>query len=146
MEKVKKVSFFDILNNLNGGTKSPDMFSEVEACQDNPISSHEIEGAYLPFMINRGLSYFKDTVLYANEMNGIASSLPAKMQYDFYRHALRPRKRFSKWFKKEKDTADVAVIKEHYGYSTEKALEALPLFSREQLDELHALHDKGGRV
>ena len=71
-------------------------------------------------MINRAFSQFNDTILFANEMN-MNYHLPARMQYDFYKNALRPRKRFSKWFKAIPDSNDIKIIMDHYGYSSEKA-------------------------
>ena len=70
------------------------------------------EKEYSPFMINRGLSYFSDTVMLANEMNR-ASHIDHRMQYDFLRLAIRPRKRFSKWMKKTVP-ARIETIKEYY--------------------------------
>jgi hypothetical protein len=67
------------------------------------------------------------------------------MQYDFLRNTIRPRRRFSKWFKAVPDDKDVEVIKEQYGYSSEKAREVLPLFTADALAELHKLRDKGGK-
>ena len=116
-KKEKKLSFFDIVSNINAGPKAKDLLEDVTAHADEAVSLESPEKAYVPFMVNRSLSFFNDTVLFANEMNRYAS-LPAKMQYDFYRNALRPRKRFSKWFKALPDTKDIEVIKEHYGYST----------------------------
>jgi hypothetical protein len=142
-KKEKKLSFFDIVSNINAGPKAKDLLEDVTAHADEAVSLESPEKAYVPFMVNRSLSFFNDTVLFANEMNRYAS-LPAKMQYDFYRNALRPRKRFSKWFKALPDTKDIEVIKEHYGYSSEKAREVLPLFTPSALAELHKLRDKGG--
>lgn len=101
------------------------------------------EKAYAPFMINRSLSYFNDTVLMANEMN-IKHHLDAKLQYQFLINIVRKRKRFSKWIKPELDN-DIEVVKEYYGYSNEKARQALPLLSSEQRNELREKVSKGGR-
>lgn len=101
------------------------------------------EGEYNSFMINRGLSYFPDTVLAANEMN-IHHQLDNKLQFDFLINIIRKRKRFSKWNKKN-NNSDVEVIKEYYGYNEEKALQVLPLLTSEQLTVLHTKVVKGGR-
>lgn len=142
-KKEKKLSFFDIVSNINAGPKAKDLLEDVTAHTEEAVSLESPEKAYVPFMVNRSLSFFNDTVLFANEMNRYAS-LPTKMQYDFYRNAIRPRRRFSKWFKALPDTKDIEVIKEHYGYSSEKAREVLPLFTASALSELHKLRDKGG--
>ena len=101
------------------------------------------EKAYAPFMINRSLSYFNDTVLMANEMN-IKHHLDAKLQYQFLINMVRKRKRFSKWIKPELDN-DIEVVKEYYGYSNEKAHQVLPLLSKSQLAILKEKVNKGGK-
>lgn len=101
------------------------------------------EKEYIPFMINRGLSYFPDTVLAANEMN-VNHHIDNRLQFDFLINIIRKRKRFSKWNKKI-NSSDVEVIKEYYGYSEEKALQILPLLSTDQLTVLHKKVVKGGR-
>lgn len=101
------------------------------------------EKAYNPFIINRSLSYFNDTVLMANEMN-INHHLDNRLQFDFFINIVRKRKRFSKWFKPESNS-DVEVVKAYYGYSNEKARQALPLLTKEQLEVLKKKVYKGGR-
>ena len=101
------------------------------------------EKAYNPFMANRGLSYFNDTVLLANEMNRY-HHLDSKLQFDFLINTIRKRKRFSKWLKPE-ESAAVEAVKEYYGYNDEKARQALTLLSNEQINELRLRVYKGGR-
>ena len=79
------------------------------------IIDRESEKAYNPFMINRSLSYFNDTVLFANEMNRYWQ-LDAKLQFQFLLNIVRKRKRFSKWVKPETDS-DIDAVREYYGYS-----------------------------
>lgn len=143
-KKKRSLSFFDIVSNINSGPKSKDILEDATAYSEEAVSVDSPEKAYVSFMVNRALSYFQDTVLFANEMNRYAA-LPARMQYDFFRNTIRPRRRFSKWFKAVPDDKDIQVIKEHYGYSSEKAREVLPLFTKSALTELHALRDRGGR-
>ena len=104
----------------------------------------ETEKAYSPFMVNRGLSYFQDTVLLANEMNK-ASHISNRMQYDFLRIAIRQRKRFSKWMKKT-SPAHIDVIKEYYGYSDAKAETISDLISDDDIKEMKAYLSKGGKT
>ena len=92
------------------------------------------EKAYNPFMVNRSLSYFQDTVLYANEMN-VNHTIDKRLQFDFLINMIRKRKRFSKWQKAVSDS-DVEVVKEYYGYNNEKARQALTLLTSEQVDVL----------
>ena len=101
------------------------------------------EKAYNPFMINRSLSYFNDTVAMANEMN-IHHSIDNRLQFNFLINIVRKRKRFSKWMKLTKES-DVEVVKEYYGYSNQKARQALTLLSPEQIKILEKKVNKGGR-
>jgi len=97
---------------------------------------------YPAYVVNRCLSSFTDTVLYANEMNK-NSHLPTKMQYDFLLNSVKPRKRFSPWARK--DSIDyLDVVKEYYGYNDDKALQALRILTKDQLDKISYLLRKGG--
>ena len=97
---------------------------------------------YQSYIVNRCLSSFTDTVLYANEMNK-NSHLPNKMQYDFFLNSVKPRKRFSPWTRK--DSIDyLDVVKEYYGYNDDKALQALRILTKNQLDKISYLLRKGG--
>jgi hypothetical protein len=101
------------------------------------------EKQYNPYMTNRSLSYFHDTILMANEMN-IQHHLDNRLQFDFFINIIRKRKRFSKWFKPE-TISDVEVVKAYYGYSNDKARQALSLLTKEQLEVLKKKVNKGGR-
>lgn len=103
----------------------------------------EDEKTYNGFMVNRSLSYFSDTVVLANEMNRY-HHLDNRLQYQFLINMVRKRKRFSKWAKPETHN-DVDVVKEYYGYSNEKAQQALDLLSPTQLQKLKEKVSKGGR-
>jgi hypothetical protein len=101
------------------------------------------EKEYNPFIINKGLSYFKDTVLYANEMNK-NHTLDHRLQFDFLINIIRKKKRWSKWIKAD-EVANLELIKEYYGYSNEKAKSALTLMSNEQIEQLKLRIYKGGK-
>ena len=101
------------------------------------------EKAYAPYMVNRQLSYFNDTVLAANEMN-LKHHIDNRLQFDFFINIVRKRKRFSKWFKPEL-ISDLEVVKKYYGYSNEKARQVLTLLSTEQINELKNKVARGGR-
>ena len=124
------MSPFDYLNAINY-TKKDIMVDDIA------------EKQYNPFMVNRGLSYFQDTVLMANEMNQYAY-LDNRLQFDFLINIVRKRKRFSKWNKPEVAT-DLDVIKEYYGYSNEKARMVHNLLTDNQITELRRKVFKGGR-
>ena len=102
-----------------------------------------LEKEYPPSIINKCMSGHLDTVLYANEMN-IAHSLPKKLQYDFYLNSVRKRKRFSPWLRKDK-VKDLDVVKSYYGYSNEKAQQALRILSPEQIAFIRSKLDTGGK-
>jgi len=140
---MKKLGPFDIIKSINEGPKSADLLNGVKAYEDSS-ELESAEKAYVPFVINRALSYFPDTVMLASVMNEYPE-LPARMQYDFLRNAVRPRRRFSKWFKAIKDDDDIKLIMTHYNYSSDKARAVRDLFSDEAMIELRNLHDKGGR-
>ena len=90
------------------------------------------EKAYLPFIVNKTLSYQADCVLYANEMNA-NYMLDVKMQYDYLRHSVRSKKRpFHKWVKKEKES-DLEAIMLYFGYSTRAARDVLSVLTEGQL-------------
>jgi len=107
------------------------------------IVDDESEKGYAPFLINRSLSYHKDCIAYANEMNS-RHHLDKKLQYDFFLNTIRSQKRpFAKWVKSEK-SEDIECIKATYGFSDTKAREALRLLSNEQIQQLKEQTDIGG--
>ena len=101
------------------------------------------EKGYSSYMVNKGLSYFNDTALIANEMNRLFH-LDNKLQYHFLINIVRKRKRFSKWNKPEL-VNDVEVVKEYYGYSNDKARQVLPLLTSDQIKILREKVSKGGK-
>lgn len=102
----------------------------------------DMEKQYNSFIVNRGLSYFQDTVLLANEMNR-NHHIDAKLQYDFLFHIIRKRKRFSKWIKANQDKK-IQVIQDYYGYSSQKAESIADLINEDQLADMVAYMSKGG--
>ena len=111
--------------------------SKKNILDDDP----DAERKYPAYVVNRCLSSFTDTVLYANEMNK-SSHLPPKMQYDFFINSVKPRKRFSPWARK--DAIDyLDIVKEYYGYNDDKALQALRILTKDQLDKISYLLRKG---
>lgn len=101
------------------------------------------EKGYPSFMVNRALSYFTDTVLFANEMN-INHHIDNKLQYHFLINIIKKKKRFSKWLKPQ-EVENLELIKEYYGYSNEKAKSVLPLFNDEHIETLKQRIYKGGK-
>ncbi len=89
------------------------------------------------------MSHHMDTVMFANEMNRLPH-LDKKLQYDFFINTVRSRRRFSPWDKKQKMN-DLDVVKQYYGYSNEKARQALNILSPSQLDYIKNKLNRGGR-
>jgi hypothetical protein len=98
---------------------------------------------YPPFIVNKCLSGQIDSILFANEMN-MHHHLDKDMQYSFYLNSLRKRKRFSPWLRKDKVT-DLECVKSYYGYSNEKASQALKILTKEQLTFIKKRLDIGGK-
>ena len=124
------MNHFDYLNSINL-TKKDIMVDDI--CEKD----------YNSFMVNRGLSYFPDTIIIANEMNR-HHQIDNKLQYQFLINMIRKRKRFSKWAKAQKES-DIDAVKEYYGYSNEKARQALTLLSPDQITIIKNKVSKGGR-
>ena len=120
-----------------------DYLNSINATKKDIMEDDLAEKAYNSFMVNRGLSYFNDTVLIANEMN-LNSHLDKKLQYHFLINIVRKRKRFSKWAKPETES-DIEAVKEYYGYNNEKARQALTLLSPENINIIKQKVNKGGR-
>jgi hypothetical protein len=111
--------------------------------KENLIIDSNTEKAYNPFLINKGLSYHYDCLLYANEMN-MRHFADKKMQNDFLINSIRSKKRpFVKWTKSEK-IENLEVIKSYFNYSESKAKDALRLLSEEQIQKIKEKTDIGG--
>ena len=120
-----------------------DYVNEILYGKKKLIVDESTEKSYAPFLVNRSLSYHKDCVLYANEMNRL-HYLDKKLQNDFLLNIVRSQKRpFAKWVKAEK-SEDLECIKQIFGFSESKAREAFRLLSKEQIQKLKEQTDIGG--
>ena len=119
-----------------------DWLNSINFTKENLIEDPSQIKDYAPYIINRCLSGHLDCVLFANEMNKY-SFLDKDMQYSFYLNTLRKRKRFSPWLRKDKVT-DLEIIKQYYGYSNEKASNALKILTPEQINYIKQRLDTGG--
>lgn len=124
---------FDYLNAIN--------YTKENIIKESD-NSELAEKLYTPYLINKGLSQFSDTVRVANEMN-INYEIDKKLQFDFLLNIVRKKKRFTKWAKKE-DNEDLDLVAEYYGYSYEKARQALNLLTNEQIKIIKEKRFKGG--
>ena len=120
----------DWLNSIN--------FNKKNLIQEDPSTIKD----YPPYIINRCLSGHLDCVMFANEMN-LHHHLDKDMQYSFYLNSLRKRKRFSPWLRKDKVT-DLEIVKQYYGYSNEKASQALRILTPDQINFIKQRLDTGG--
>tara|TARA_R100000458_G_C8267645_1_gene242565 strand:+ start:1813 stop:2208 length:396 start_codon:yes stop_codon:yes gene_type:complete len=101
-----------------------------------------VEKEYTPFVVNRCLSYFIDTVLYVNEMNRLPHT-DKKMQFDYLRTSIRKNKRYSKWLKRESEE-NLDLVKRFYGYSDSKAREILDIITEDDIVWMKQMLDTGG--
>jgi len=111
-----------------------DLFKELlPSIQQTKKHVLEDEKDYVPFVVNRMLSYHSDSILHANEMNRLYE-LPNRLQYDFYFYSIRAMKRgWASWIKPKK-MEDLPAVKLYFGYSDAKAMEALKVLTEEQLE------------
>ena len=121
-----------------------DWLNSINNTKDNLVSDDpNVIKSYPPYIVNRCLSSHIDAILFANEMNK-NHHLDKELQYSFYLNSLRKKKRFSPWLRKDKVT-DLDIVKQYYSYSNDKAMQALKILSREQLDFIKKRLETGGR-
>ena len=101
-----------------------------------------LEKEYSPYVINRCLSGHLDCIMFVNEMNKY-HFLQKKFQYDFLLNSLRTKKRFAPWLRKD-TIKDLDNVKRYYGYSDEKAKQALRILSKKQLNFIQSKFETGG--
>lgn len=130
-EKKKALTPFDYIDAISH-TKE-DLFDGNE----------NAEKEYNAYIVNRGLSFGADTVLYANEMNRY-HFLQKQHQFQFLQGTIRKRKRYNSWIRAEKESEDIAALKEYYNYSNDDAKYALSLLMPDQLELIKQRLNKGG--
>ena len=128
-----KTNPFDYINAINTSKKNL-----MRGSNNDTIAEKE----YSSFLTNRALSYFNDTIGYANEMNK-RHYLDNLLQFEYLLNIVRPKKRFSKWVKKENDR-DLSLVKEYYGNSNTQALQVLSILTPEQIKFIKGKLEKGG--
>ena len=120
----------DWLNSINT--------TKTNIMDEDPSSVKE----YPPYIVNKCFSGHIDCIMFSNEMNRY-HFLDKKLQYDFYINILRKRKRFSPWLRKD-TIKDLDYVKRYYGYSNEKAQQALRILTKEQLSFIKSKFETGG--
>lgn len=119
-----------------------DWLNSINFTKENLMEDPSVVKEYAPYIINHCLSGHIDTVLFANEMN-MNSHLDKDMQYSFFLNTIRKRKRFSPWLRKD-TIKDLDIVKRYYGYSNEKAQQALRILTKEQLTFIKSKFETGG--
>lgn len=121
---------FDVVNQVSTSTQNN--WGEVD------------KKNYIPFLINRALSYHHDTIMLANEVN-MRHQMPLQWQYDFYRLAIAPKKkRFAKWSKPSEDEL-VELISSTYQVNRQKAISIRSLLNSNDINNLRTITERGGR-
>ena len=120
-----------------------DWLNSINFTKENLIAEDpDAINKYPPYIINRCLSGHLDCIMFANEMNKFPN-LDKDLQYSFYLNTLRKKKRFSPWLRKDKVT-DLEIVKQYYGYSNEKASNALKILTPDQINFIKQRLDIGG--
>lgn len=127
------MSPFDFINSVSQSKK------DIIRNSDSPELAEKL---YKPFLVNKGLSYFQDTIMFSNEINRLPI-IDNKLQYDFYLNSIRPLKRYAKWVKKV-DSDDFNAIQEYFQLNNSKTAEALSLLSSDQVNLVKQKLQKGG--
>lgn len=127
MKKKKKntVSPFDYVKSIT---------FEKNDMMNGTLNDELAEKQYEPFLTNRALSNYYDTIESAHLMN-INSHIDKKLQYDYLLNTVRKRKRWSSWSKK-KTSQNLEFVSQYYGISMQKAEEYLEILTTEQLNEI----------
>jgi len=128
-EKPKGLSPFDFIKSVSN--------SKINLLEDDS----ENEKQYNAFIVNRGLGYFMDTVLFANEMN-LYPDIPVKAQYYYHMNSIRKGNRFSKWHKLEKNE-DQLLIQKIYNVRPEIAKQYMKILSKKDIETLRTLSNTG---
>ena len=118
-----------------------DFVNDINYKKEN-ILTEDNESKYVPYVVNKSLSYFIDTIFQANEMN-VRHTVDKRLQFDFLLNSVRSKKRFSKWAKPE-TLESVEVIREYYGYSNDKAKDVASILSHHDINKIKDKLDKGG--
>jgi len=124
--------------------KLSEYLNAINFTKENLLDTEDesVEKEYTPFVVNRCLSYFIDTVLYVNEMNRL-SHTDKKMQFDYLQNSIRKNKRYSKWLRRESEE-NLELVKEFYGYSDPKAREILDILTEDDISWMQQMLNTGG--
>lgn len=121
-----------------------DFLNSINQTKEYLLVDAQSEKEYSPYMINRGLSLFPDTVMFANEINKYPD-ISKRQHYDFFINSIAARKRFSKWPKADKASDDLTMIANYFVCSYEKAKVHLDILTPIQVEEIRSVTNTGGR-
>ena len=123
--------------------KLGDFLKSINQSKQNIMDEDVLtEKEYPAFVVNRTLSYFLDTILYANEINTYPH-LDNKLQFDYLLNSIRSNRRFTRWLKPDQDE-DINAVRQYYGYSYQKARDVSGILTGEQLSLIKEHLQEGG--
>lgn len=132
--KVKNLSPFDYLNSIN--------MNKDNLMRDEYGINEQNEKTYNSWLVNKGLSYFIDTLEHSQNMNLYDMHLDNLMKYEYLLYSVRKRKRFSKWHKAiNNETID--LIMNYYNISYYKAIDFIKILTKEQIDQIKNEYNDG---
>ena len=122
-----------------------DYLNAINVSKDSLLDTEDEmwEKRFAPFIVNKCVAPFEDTVMLVNEINQL-HHLDKKLQFDFLINSLRPRKRYAPWMKAKK-LKNLEYVKEFYGYNNEKAKAALDILDDELISAIKKKLNKGGK-
>lgn len=121
-----------------------DFVKSITHTDEYLIGTEHDAGEYVPWVVNRALSVYPDTLIDANEMNCMPW-IDRRMQYDFLFHSVRKYKRpFVKYPSNKKVSENMDLVRQLYSFGNKKAHDAISVLSPEQLAELKLIFEKGG--
>lgn len=119
-----------------------DIINSINVTKQNLVNDEVDEKQYPAYIVNRGLSYYADTVFYAQNINE-RHGLDSKLQYEYYMNSVPIKKRYSKWSKLE-DSELIEAVKFIFGYNNSRAREAISMLDEGSKQTILDSYDKGG--
>jgi hypothetical protein len=119
-----------------------DFFNSINKTKKSVITDERSERLYVPYVVNKSMSYHKDAIFHSNLINGVPG-LDRKMQYDYYLYALPKASRYGKWQKP--DNSPIESIMAFYGYSRDKAEQVAQILTESQLKAIQEHLNTGGK-
>lgn len=119
----KKLTPFDYLNSI---TEKKNYYNDLSG--------------YDPYVVNKGLSLFYDTIMYANDIN-MYPDLSISQMYDYFYFAIKKGKRYSKWPKQLEYSDDIKFLSELYQINMDEAITYAELLGPEKIAILKEEND-----